>query len=114
MRPSDVSAYEALKTQLVAVSPLDLDALHVVIGGALVLLALVAWRRDRRRALTVAFWAAAVAAVIMEIADRNRDLDLIGRWRWDLSLADVARTIIIPAMALAAEKIWRRRRIRNG
>ncbi len=94
------SAYQSVKIWLSGYLPLDRDAVHVLIGLTLVLIAIFISRKSMRVGPFV--WALAVACVLgigMELMDMKDDIQTLGVWRWHASVLDVIRTISVPLLA---------------
>lgn len=105
------SDYQAFKLWLSGVLPIDRDILHVLIGLLLVGIAVLWCRKGVRLApFVAALGGALVLGVGMELLDMRDDIQTLGRWRWQASLWDVARTILIPAIAVMVVA-WKMRRV---
>ncbi|MEL7151451.1 MAG: hypothetical protein AAGK71_11985 [Pseudomonadota bacterium] len=99
MTAINTQPYQAFKLWLADYVPIDRDLLHIAIGAVLLAAALW-WTRDRRRALWTGLGLACLAGLGMEVMD-IRDSWVAGEvLRWDLSLADLVRTVAVPLMAL--------------
>ena len=81
---------------------MDRDHYHVVIG-AMILLATHLMKRPP----VVAFAAAFLAGVAMEVLDARDDVYGLGVWRWRESVSDILLTIAAPLLVLAVT--WMRR-----
>ncbi len=104
---AETSAYQALKIWLEAGSGLHRDVLHVLIGACILVACLVVWRGPRGIG-----WALVISLLLalgMEVLDRRDNLASLGVWLWRSSLADLGRTIAVPALGLAGWVIARRR-----
>lgn len=105
----DTSTYQGLKLLLAEVVPIDRDILHVVLGGLILLVCLLIWRRDWASGVLTALTVAFVIAVLMETLDARDDLRSFGHWRWEASVFDILRTISIPLIAFAVLRATMRR-----
>ena len=110
------SAYQAFKLWLAGYVPLERDTLHILLGLCVVILAALHCRSGLRLIpFAVAFVAALLAGSAMELADRRDDIAAFGHWRVGTSLLDLGRTMLFPALALAAVTlILRHRAQRDG
>ena len=104
------SSVQTLKSTLVTVTSLSLDALHIYVGlGAFFLTALV-FKKPLRSLLP---WLAVVAiAAIGELTDMRDDLATFHRWRWADSLHDLVNTIFWPtAIMILCRLKWIRTQV---
>lgn len=104
MMAINTQPYQAFKLWLADYVPIDRDLLHIAIG-ALIVIAALWWKRDRLHALLAGLGLAFVAGFGMEVLD-IRDSWVAGEvLRWDLSFADLLRTVADPLVALLAHII---------
>jgi hypothetical protein len=108
---TEPSAYQGFKLIVDGFSPADRNTRHILIGAGFALAAAgLSLMRRRRPTFAAAFSVALVLGVAMELADAYDDLRSLGFWRVGASLADIARTILVPAIAFALAAAWRSRR----
>lgn len=99
MNAPGLSSYQGFKIWLLQVVEIDRDALHVLLGAAIVL-ALLALLRDKSGAVVAGLIIAGLAGVAMEA------LDLRDAWRagepfdWAHSADDLLRTVLVPMIVL--------------
>ncbi|MCV3272898.1 hypothetical protein [Roseobacter sinensis] len=103
----DTSTYQAFKLWLGTILPVNRNLLHVVLGGLLLIAALLV--PPRSHAPSRALGAAVLLGIGMEALDRRDDLADLGAWRVGESLKDVARTIAVPLFALVLVRVRRAR-----
>lgn len=90
------SAVQSLKLTLVSALGLSKDALHLHVGLAVFVLALVIFRLPMKSILP--WLGVLVLACVGELADMRDDLASLGHWRWMASLHDVINTIFWPTV----------------
>jgi hypothetical protein len=98
------SAYQLFKIHFLSLVPLAKDAIHIYIGFACLLLALLVLRRPLR-----SFWVLVpglVVSLAMELFDLRDDQAWLGRYRFSASLKDVLNTNVIPLILVLLAR-WR-------
>lgn len=98
------SGYQLLKLHILQAVPLAKDAVHIYIGFACLLVALLVLRRPLR-----SWWALLpgfLVAVGMEIFDLRDDYVALGHFRWGASFKDIVNTNVIPLVLVLLAK-WR-------
>ena len=101
MTAVNTQPYQAFKLWLADYVPIDRDLLHVAIGAVLLVAALW-WKRDRRHALLAGLAFAFLAGAGMEVLDIRDSWVAREVLRWDLSLVDLLRTVAVPLITLLA------------
>lgn len=92
----DISFVQALKLDIVGLTGLSKDALHVYVGLGVWLLAAALFRRS---ITTLRPWLAVlIVAMGIEAFDAFDDWVQLGRWRWKASLHDVVNTVFWPTV----------------
>jgi hypothetical protein len=92
----ETSTVQAFKLAIVSTTGLSKDALHVYVGLALFLLAVILVRG--KRSLVLPWCAALLAALMAEALDLKDDIASLGHWRWAASLHDVLNTLFWPTV----------------
>lgn len=93
---ADTSFVQALKLDIVGITGLSKDALHIYVGLGVWLLAATLMRRSIG---TLRPWLAVlVVALGIEAFDAFDDWVQLGRWRWKASLHDVVNTLFWPTV----------------
>lgn len=93
---ADPSLVQALKLDIVGITGLSKDALHIYVGLGVWLLAAALFRRS---ITTLRPWLAVlVVAMGIEAFDAFDDWVQLGRWRWKASLHDVVNTLFWPTV----------------
>jgi hypothetical protein len=93
---ADPSFVQALKMDIVGLTGLSKDALHVYAGLAVWLFAAAVFRRS---ITTLKPWLAAlVVALVIEGFDAFDDWVQLGRWRYMASVHDVVNTMFWPTL----------------
>jgi hypothetical protein len=99
---ADTSFVQSLKLDIVGLTGLSKDALHVYVGLGVWLLAAALFRRS---ITTLRPWLAVlVVALGIEAFDAFDDWVDLGRWRWRASLHDVVNTMFWPTVLA---RCWR-------
>ena len=102
------SEYQLLKLKVLALVPLAKDAVHIYIGFACFLLAVVVLRI--RPSSFKAVLPGLIVSLLMEAPDLRDGLASTGEWRWGASLKDVVNTNLIP---VALVLLFRTRLLRD-
>jgi hypothetical protein len=93
---ADPSLVQALKMDIVGLTGLSKDALHVYAGLAVWLVAAAVFRKS---ITTLKPWLVAlVVALVVEGFDAFDDWVQLGRWRYRASLHDVVNTMFWPTL----------------
>ncbi|WP_206485095.1 hypothetical protein [Thalassotalea sp. G2M2-11] len=98
----ETSGYQHIKLIILDLVDLSRDAIHIHIGLAVFLLAIIFWRRQQ-----VDLWALVpvfLIACLMEALDLRDDLATFGYLRWSASLHDVINTVFWPTIAVITSK----------
>ncbi|HZI64782.1 MAG TPA: hypothetical protein VFE44_08375 [Thermoanaerobaculia bacterium] len=98
------SAYQLFKIHFLSFVPLAKDAVHIYIGFACLLLALLVLRRPLR-----SFWILVpgiAVSIVMELLDLRDDQAWLGRLRFSASLKDIFNTNAIPLVLVLLAR-WR-------
>lgn len=96
------SAAQSLKISIMTATGLSRDALHVHVGLAVFLAAVVVLRRPLRSVLP---WLVVLAvAVAGELLDLRDDVSTTGEWRSRDSLRDIVNTVLWPTVLLLAAR----------
>jgi hypothetical protein len=90
------SDYQLLKLKVLALVPLAKDAVHIYIGFACFLLAVIVLRI--RPSSFKAVLPGLIVSLLMEAPDLRDGLASTGEWRWGASVKDVVNTNLIPLM----------------
>ena len=90
------SEYQLLKLKVLALVPLAKDAVHIYIGFACFLLAVLVLRI--RPASFKAVLPGLIVSLMMEAPDLRDGLASTGEWRWGASVKDVVNTNLIPVV----------------
>ena len=105
------STYQSLKILIAEYVPIDRDILHVLIGLALTVVAVVIARKSMRlRPFLGAFVIACLLGATMEVLDLRDDLKTLGAWRWRASGLDFIRTIFVPTIGVFIAYMLQKRR----
>ena len=99
----ETSAVQSIKLAIVAATGLSKDALHIYVGLAVFLAAVVVLRKPLR---SIVPWLVIFAiAIAGEVLDMRDDIATLGYWRWGASLHDVLNTLFWPTMLLLIAKL---------
>ena len=90
------SEYQLLKLKVLALLPLAKDAVHIYIGFACFLLAVLVLRI--RPSSFKALIPGLIVSLLMEAPDLRDGLASTGQWRWGASVKDVVNTNLIPVL----------------
>jgi hypothetical protein len=96
------SEYQLLKLKVLDVVPLAKDAVHIYIGFACFLLAVIVLRL--RPSSFKAVLPGLVVSLMMEAPDLRDGLASTGEWRWGASVKDVVNTNLIPVLLVVLLK----------
>ncbi len=86
--------FETLKTQLVLLTGVSRDALHTQLGLLIFFLVAIIFRR--RAGALIPVTSVVLAALVVEVFDRMRDISRYGVWDTNGSLHDVINTVFWP------------------
>jgi len=90
------SEYQLLKLKILSLVPLAKDAVHIYIGFACFLLAVIVLRI--RPGSFKAVLPSLIVSLLMEVPDLRDNLADTGRWLWGASAKDVVNTNAIPLL----------------
>jgi len=95
------SLVQSVKLQVVSITGLSKDALHVYVGMSVFLFTAAISRRSMRSRVP---WLATLGVAFAgELVDAIDDLHTIGHWQWRASVHDVINTLVWPtALAIVA------------
>lgn len=97
-----MSDFQQLKLAILEFLHLSKDAAHLHIGLLVFVAALLILRG--RRSPWLAWAAAAVVAIGLEVLDLRDDWSSLGRMRWGASLHDIANTLLWPTILAALSR----------
>ena len=92
----NVSIYQTFKLQLVAISGLSKDALHIYAGLGVFFLTVLFWKKGRVE--WKCLWPVIFLAVLNEVVDLRDSLVYYNRLPWAGSIHDVLNTLFWPTM----------------
>lgn len=87
---------ETLKSQIVLLTGISRDALHTQLGLLIFFVVAIMLRRPANTWLPISV--VVLAAMVVEMFDRARDLSRFGIWDTDASLHDVINTVFWPSV----------------
>lgn len=93
---ADTSLVQALKLDIVAMTGLSKDALHVYFG--LIVWLLAAALRRKSIATIQPWFMVLLAALVVEAFDAFDDWRSLGRWRMGASVHDIVNTLVWPTV----------------
>lgn len=91
-----MSDFQQLKLAILDVINVSKDAAHMHVG-LLVFVGVVVILRGRRSPW-IAWSAAAIAAILLEVLDLRDDRASLGHFRWGASLHDIVNTLVWPTV----------------
>ncbi|QFY42698.1 hypothetical protein F6R98_08720 [Candidatus Methylospira mobilis] len=95
----DISAFQLIKLEIVAVLGLSKDALHIHIGIAVFLVAAAVLRKPLG---SFTPWLTVVAMTVAgEVLDMRDDIASLGYWRWRAGVHDILNTLFWPTLSFA-------------
>lgn len=98
----ETSAIQSIKLAIVAATGLSKDALHIYVGLAVFLAAVILLRKPLR---SIVPWLMVVSVAITgEVLDMRDDISSLGYWRWGASLHDIFNTLFWPSVLLLLAK----------
>ncbi|WP_124551752.1 hypothetical protein [Methylophilus methylotrophus] len=98
----ETSAIQSIKLAIVAATGLSKDALHIYVGLAVFLAAVIVLRKPLRSNVP---WLVVVSVAITgEVLDMRDDISSLGYWRWGASLHDILNTLFWPSVLLLLAK----------
>lgn len=103
------STYQSIKLTILEVLDLSKDAIHMHIGLAVFLAAVILWRRGR-----LDYWSllpVIFVAVAMECLDLRDDMRSLGYMRWSASVHDIVNTTLWPILAVMSSKWLQQRKL---
>jgi hypothetical protein len=106
----ETSWYQAAKLVLESALGLSRDALHVHVGLAVFVVAVLVLRKPPHSPIPLAV--VFLAAVMGEGLDLRDDLRSLGYWRWKDSVGDVVKTVFWPLVLWALAR-WRAIEVRS-
>lgn len=104
----DSSFYQSLKLQFLQHVSLSKDAIHIYIGMAVFLIAIILL--NKRRIDWRCLIPVIVVAVFMEVMDLYDDLKSLGYPRWGASVHDIVNTILWPSVLTFLDKFIKKYR----
>ncbi|WP_439100239.1 hypothetical protein [Congregibacter sp.] len=99
----ETSSYQLMKIHILNAVDLSKDAVHIYVGMAVFLIAIVTWHRGR------ICWASLLPviaiAAIMEALDLHDDARSFGYLRWGASAHDFVNTIFWPTLIVLVARL---------
>ena len=97
-----MSPFQEFKLQVVQLLHLAKDAIHVYVGFACFMIAVVLFRRSPRT--IQALVPGLILSLLVEVVDLHDDSRSVGHLRWAASVKDIVNTNLIPVVLVMAAR----------
>lgn len=99
----ETSSYQLMKIHILNAVDLSKDAVHIYVGMAVFLIAIVIWQRGRISWLSLI--PVIAIATVMEALDLHDDSRSFGYLRWGASAHDLLNTVFWPTVIILLAKL---------
>ncbi|WOJ97104.1 hypothetical protein R0137_00685 [Congregibacter brevis] len=99
----ETSSYQLMKIHILNAVDLSKDAIHIYVGLAVFLVAIVVWQRGRISWLSLL--PVVAIAIIMEALDLHDDSRSFGYLRWGASAHDFVNTVFWPTVLVITNRL---------